>query len=162
MAKATIEALITAIGDGLANKAIKIRAAYTAFMNEFYSEIFVNKIDIFGNVVNNCIQKTIGNNNFYTYELFFNKKGNVVFINGYINFNIINSINLELFTIINNDYLPKSIITEQFISVRESNSLETINTIEYIKIINNKIQHSFTSPISSNRYLVNGFYFTND
>ena len=154
MTKTEIQTLITAIGDGLANKAVKIRVAYSAFMNEFYSEIIP-----IANTANTVLtQNHVGINRFTL-----NKKGNIVYISGTI-FGRPSRVLQNLFTIIDPFFYPKSNIQTQFINVIEI-SLNSTTTISNNQIIVNPSNNSITllNPLPGNFKIdFNGYYFTND
>ena len=163
MTKAQIQALITAIGDGLANKALKIRTAYEAFMNEFYSEIQYNQY-------NSNLNTTVGNivavnSNFVNkiwYELRFSKKGNVVFVSGrIIVFNSVTNNGFPIIDIIDNNYKPitsqdSSLICNMF----DQNTFA--DSIARIELNNDGFNMTNSAIASGNSLYINGFYFTND
>ena len=90
MTKTAIQTLITAIGDGLANKAVKIRAAYSAVLDSNYSasilESSINptSLTITSFAISSNAIKFLYQNGFLKYNLRFTKKGNLCFVKGFI------------------------------------------------------------------------------
>lgn len=135
MTKVTIQALITAIGDGLANKAVKIRAAYIAILDSNYS---ASVLESSSNVSSLTITSFalmgpsivfLYQNGFLKYDLRFTKKGNLCFVKGFIELLATapypipnNNDDRIIFEITNNEYKVKDLGVNNSFSVNEKSA----------------------------------------
>ena len=133
MTKTAIQSVITAIGDGLANKAVKIRAAYTAVLESNYSASILESSSNPTSLTITSISAlhpqilSLYENGFLKYDLRFTKKGNLCFVKGFVEllssapYSIPTIANESaIFKVINNEYKIKTLIPLSAFFVNEN------------------------------------------